>query len=271
MKKKLKKQKFRLFLGITLSMFLLSIIVFITIAINILNTEKEKLEADTFAEFSNIADNVTHWSESLYSSSDTDYFINDKQITGDSDRAHIRVSDVTDTNNTADNIIAETRNTISVDFYDEAKISYFGTIDFDVFRNMLTAEEYETICEYLSKEANENGEYYDLQTWIAEQPNDQYLWDLYFADYGLEDTYNTADILLFEAIGLMSYFEEYGVTGIEMLDSTDYEVSHITSSYIIKLESNGDSFIAIFDEENNLLNIIPENEEWNGYICSFGW
>lgn len=124
---------------------------------------------------------------------------------------------------------------------------------------------------YYNHYVNENGEYYDLQAWIAEQPNDRYLWDLYFADYNPGDTYYTADILLFEAIGLMSYFEKYGVNGIEMMDSTDYEVSHITSSYIIKLESNGDSFIAIFDEENNLLNIIPENEEWNGYICSFGW
>ena len=162
MKKKLKKQKFRLFLGITLSMFLLSIIVFITIAINILNTEKEKLESDTYAEFTNIADNVTHWSENLYSMPDTDSFINDRQISGGSDRAHIRVSDVTDTNDSTENIIAETKNAISVDFYDKEKVSYYGLINFDDLRDNLTKEQYETICDYLSRNTTANGEQYIL-------------------------------------------------------------------------------------------------------------
>ena len=160
MKKKLKKQKFRLFLGITLSMFLLSIIVFITIAINILNTEKEKLESDTYAEFTNIADNVTLWSENLYY--DTDSFINDRQISGGSDRAHIRVSDVTDTNDSTENIIAETKNAISVDFYDKEKVSYYGLINFDDLRDNLTKEQYETICDYLSRNTTANGEQYIL-------------------------------------------------------------------------------------------------------------
>lgn len=158
MEKKLKKEKHRLYARIMLSMFLLSLIMFVTVSINILSNEKQKLEAAAFAEFTQISDSAINLGE-ITSVSNFDFGNYGKDL---KNRAHVVVSDAINTNNTSKKIVAETKNAISVSFYDEVKITWYGVIDFDKFRNTLTDEQYEKICNYLSEEKSKNGEYYIL-------------------------------------------------------------------------------------------------------------
>ena len=157
MEKKLKKEKHRLYARIMLSMFLLSLIMFATISVSILSNEKQKLEAAAYTEFNMVSDNAVYLGENGTSNID---FVNYGQDL--ENRAHIKISDVSKTNDTSKKILAETANAVSVSYYDEKKASWFGTIDFDKFRNTLTDEQYETICNYLLEEKNEKGEYYLL-------------------------------------------------------------------------------------------------------------
>ena len=157
MEKKLKKEKHRLYARIMLSMFLLSLIMFATISVSILSNEKQKLEAAAYTEFNMVSDNAVYLGENGASNID---FVNYGQDL--ENRAHIKISDVSKTNDTSKKILAETANAVSVSYYDEKKASWFGTVDFDKFRNTLTDEQYETICNYLLEEKNEKGEYYLL-------------------------------------------------------------------------------------------------------------
>lgn len=159
MEKKIKKQKHRLYAWIMLSMFLLSLIMFVTVSSSILSSEKQKLEAEAFTEFANISDNALYWGEDGAVLSNIDFMNYGQDL---ENRAHVKISDVSITNDASKNIVAETANAISVSFYDEKKATWFGTIDFDKFRNTLTDEQYETICNYLLEEKNENGEHYLL-------------------------------------------------------------------------------------------------------------
>lgn len=158
MKKKLSKQKRKLFLSIMAIMLVLSIVVFITISVNILSNEKQKLKAEAYTAFVMISRNASYNDDGA-NMNYSDYLLNgsDKE-----ENVHVRISDVTDTNDDLEKIVAETRNAVAVDFYDENKYDVFGTIEYDVFRNMLTDEQYETICDYITREENENNEYYLL-------------------------------------------------------------------------------------------------------------
>lgn len=212
MKKKLKKQKRRLFLSIMVSMFLLSIVVFVTIALSILSNEKQKLEADAYAEFTSFSDYASNWGGYETSILSANYMVDDWQMRDNSSRAHIRISDVSDTNDVTNRIIAETKNAISVIFYDEAKVNCFGTIEFDDFRNTLTNEQYETICDYISREENEKGEYYLLvctefyqsgsriipraiEIVLTKTENDWYVQDTVIEHYELNPTILDSDVL----------------------------------------------------------------------------
>lgn len=158
MEKKLKKEKHKLYLYIMTAMFLLSLIVFVTISISILSNEKQRLEAETYTEFTQIADNTMYLEETA--SIGIDELVNLKQDLDN--RAHVVISDVSNTNDNSARILAETKNAISVRYYDKDKVTWYGTIDFEEFRNTLTDEQYETICNYLLKDEDKNGEYYIL-------------------------------------------------------------------------------------------------------------
>ncbi len=209
MEKKLKKQKHRLYAWIMLSMFLLSLIMSVTVSISILSNEKQKLEAETFAEFAQISDNVMYWGEDSVIVPNIDFMNYGKDL---KNRAHVMLSDVTDTNDTSKKIIAETKNEISVSFYDEVKTTWFGNINFDKFRNTLTDEQYETICDYLLRKENENGEYYILvctefyyreneiipkviEVLYTNEENDWYVQDTVVMHYALNPVTQFGDVL----------------------------------------------------------------------------
>jgi len=155
MEKKLKKQKHRLYAWIMLAMFLLSLIMSVTVSISILSNEKQKLEAEAFAEFTQISDQTLYWVEE-------GAVVSNNYGQDLEDRAHVKISDVSNTSYNSKNIVAETANAISVSFYNEEKVTWFGSIDFDDFWLTVTAEQYDTICDYLLKDKDENGEYYIL-------------------------------------------------------------------------------------------------------------
>ena len=208
MEKKLKKEKHKLYLYIMTAMFLLSLIVFVTISISILSNEKQRLEAETYTEFTQIADNTMYLEETA--SIGIDELVNLKQDLDN--RAHVVISDVSNTNDRSAKILAETKNAVSVSYYDKDKVTWYGTIDFEEFRNTLTDEQYETICDYLLKDEDKNGEYYilvctefyhgnnDIKPKVIEvlrtkEENDWYVQDTVVEHYELEPTVLSGDIL----------------------------------------------------------------------------
>lgn len=127
-----------------------------------------------------------------------------------------------------------------------------------------------TLINYYDNYVNNNGSYYDIGEWLKSQPDEETIMS---SIQGLhQDSYNTNDILLMEAIGVIAYMKNCEtVVGTEVIDSTDYVISGVTSAYIIPLDCDDDTALtAVFDGEGNLLNICtPADGSWNNYISSF--
>lgn len=159
MKKKLVKQKRRLFLFIASSLLVLSLVVFSAFAVITFNSEKELLTMDAYSRFDfdtdQIAGNIT--TESTKKS--IEYTITNQV----GDNKNIQVI-LTDDN---DNILGQTHNAITVNFYGEGwgNFGVPGIIDYDNFRKSMTDEQYNKITEYLTQDKTEDGKYYVLAGW----------------------------------------------------------------------------------------------------------
>ena len=86
-----------------------------------------------------------------------------------------------------------------------------------------------------------------------------------------EGEFDTKDVLLLEAIGLIAYMKSCETVGAtNFVETTDYTVSGIQSAYLMTIACNGvDELEAVFDAEGHLLNIWPIEEDWNKYMTSF--
>lgn len=60
------------------------------------------------------------------------------------------------------------------------------------------------------------------------------------------------------------------VTVGDLIETTGYTVSGVESAYLMNVYCNGESeFEAVFDADENLLNIWPVDKDWNKYLTSF--
>ncbi len=151
MKKKLIKQKRRLFIFIASSLLVLSLIVFSAFAVITYNSEKELLTMNAYSAYFDkmrlIADNINGNIEFYEFTGD---FAEDKDT-------QIIITDE------KDNVIAQSENAISVSFYnDDEELTAVSSIKFDDFRNSMTDEQYKKITEYLTRKKTKGGKYYIL-------------------------------------------------------------------------------------------------------------
>lgn len=150
MKKKLAKQKRRLFITISLCLLALSIVVFGIFATYTYHAKKDVAFYNATLNssyFENMAMPILQTNRNLL-----DYEIN-KNLS-ENGEIHILNED--------GEFILGTRNALPVDFYDTDNMEHSGCIDYEKFKNTFTSEQFTTIKDYLSKETNENGEYYEL-------------------------------------------------------------------------------------------------------------
>lgn len=128
-----------------------------------------------------------------------------------------------------------------------------------------------TAIVYYNDYVNNNGDYYDFETWLNSQSDDMAIRNLI---PGLEkDESDTKDILLCEAIGLIAYMKSFNpdaVIATNFVETKEYTISNIQSAYKMTIACEGvDEFEAIYDEAGNLLNIWPIAEDWDKYMTSF--
>ncbi len=150
MKKKLAKQKWRLFIAIALCLLTLSIVVFSIFASYTYNAKKDVAFYNATLNssyFENMALPFLHTDKNLL-----DYEINQNLSPS---------GEITIINEDGEFIVG-TRNALPVKFYDSDNIEHSGCIDYEKLKIAFTDQQFNLIKEYLSKEKNETGEYYEL-------------------------------------------------------------------------------------------------------------
>lgn len=160
MKKKLFKQKRRLFISIAASMLALSIIVYAVFAVTTYYSELDLLTSNSASSFHLATINMQNYTNKNWGY----YLLNKrydaelKEISDDFDvDEQIRI-----TNNENGAILCQTENAVSIEFYDKDNFSYPGCIEFEQFKSSMTDEQYSEITDYLTKKEKENGDYYEL-------------------------------------------------------------------------------------------------------------
>lgn len=151
-KRKIKKQKRRLFISVAASLFALSVIVSAVFTVVTFNTEKQLLYSDA----SSYASDLFAYLENL-SVNERDYagyFIN-STLSKDEQLILIDNDGVT---------VAQTKNALPVDFksYPYYQEEGMGCIDFERFKNSMTDEQYKKITDCLMCDKTDNGGYYEL-------------------------------------------------------------------------------------------------------------
>lgn len=159
MKKKLFKQKRRLFLFIASSLLVLSLVVFSAFAVITYNSEKEILTMDSYSRFDNDISFIVNDVSAGDTKEDIKYTVS--SLFGYSDNKNMQII-VTDDK---DNILGETNNTLNVDFYNKDRDTAPGIIDYNNFKKSMTDEQYKKITEYLTQEKTKDGKYYVLVCW----------------------------------------------------------------------------------------------------------
>lgn len=180
MKKKLTKQKRRLFISIAASMLVLSIIVYAVFAVTTYYSELDLLTSNSASSFHQATINMQNYDNGNWGN----YLLNRKY-----DKAYKDIFDDFDadeqikiTDNETGAILCQTGNAVSVAFQgdieyavdetaededsivviEESYVTDFGCIEFERFRKSITDSQYSEITEYLTKKNAGNGEYYEL-------------------------------------------------------------------------------------------------------------
>ena len=160
MKKKLFKQKRRLFICIAASMFLLSIIVYTVFAVTTYYSELDLLTSNSASSFHQATINMQN-----HTNRNWGYYLLNKKYTSEFkelDSGFDADEQIRITNNENGAILCQTENAVSVEFYDKDNFSYPGCIKYELFQNSITDEQYSEITDYLTKKETENGDYYEL-------------------------------------------------------------------------------------------------------------
>lgn len=180
MKKKLTKQKRRLFISIAASMLVLSIIVYVVFAVITYYSELDLLTSNAQSSFHQATVNMQSYSNGNWGN----YLLNRKYDKEFKDISAYFDADeqikITDTDTGA--ILCRTGNAVSVEFQgdieyiggeaaedgdsvviiEKSYITNFGCIEFEHFKKSMTDKQYRDITDYLEKKVASDGEYYEL-------------------------------------------------------------------------------------------------------------
>ncbi|MCQ4021668.1 MULTISPECIES: cell wall metabolism sensor histidine kinase WalK [unclassified Ruminococcus] len=151
-KKKIKKQKQRLYIAVSLSLFILSFAVSVIFAIVTYNTEKHLLYSSAYSDYS---DTLLLLQDSFKDDNYyAEYYVN-KRYSGDEQVIVINQNGET---------VVETKNALPVDFssYPYHLEKGLGCIVFENFKHSMTDEQYKKITSYLSQDKTDDGKYYEL-------------------------------------------------------------------------------------------------------------
>lgn len=121
---------------------------------------------------------------------------------------------------------------------------------------------------YYNNYVNNDTGYYDFETWISQQASNDELIKILNLPNG--DTYDTNDLYLLEAAGVVCYLNQCNeINGLEVVETNEYEISGIISAYAIPLNCDGaQQLTAVFDENDNLINICS-HDGFDQYLSSF--
>lgn len=164
-KKKIRKQKRRLFISVAASLFALSVIVSSIFAVVTYNAEKQLLFSQAYSDWSDMLVNLQNIfqepyinSGNLSTSTSTSYYAEYYMNTYLSQDEQVFAID----NNGV--TVAETKNALPVDFssYPYYREEGTGCIDYTTFRSSMTDEQYKKITDYLSQGETEDSKYYEL-------------------------------------------------------------------------------------------------------------
>lgn len=180
MKKKLFKQKRKLFICISVSMFVLSIIVYAVFAFTTYYSELDLLTSNSASSFHQSTVNMQNYSSGNWGN----YLLNRKYNEEFKDVSDNFYADeqikITDNNTGA--ILCQTGNAVSVAFEGDIEhtgdetsenddsieiivksyVTGFGCIEFEHFKNSMTDTQYKEITDYLTKKNTGDGKYYEL-------------------------------------------------------------------------------------------------------------
>lgn len=158
MNKKTVKQKRRMFIGISLSLFAVSMVVFAVFAVTTYYSELDLLTSRAYLNSQSLALNMMYCDGEAWGY----YLLNQKYDEEFSDKVKDGNTQIVISENDTGHIFCQTEDAVSVEFYDKDNFSYFGCIEYNRFKDSLTDEQYKEISDYLTKKTAENGEYYEL-------------------------------------------------------------------------------------------------------------
>jgi len=124
---------------------------------------------------------------------------------------------------------------------------------------------YSTLMNYYYQYVNNDSGYFSIADWISQQPDEDTVIKMYIDG----EPESTNDMMMFEAICVAKFLLECeSVEGKELIETTEYNVSGVQSAYTITLNCDGnEDLVAVFDVDNNLLNI-RTTDEWE-YTYTF--
>lgn len=178
MKKKLFKQKRRLFISIAASMLVLSIIVYAVFAVTTYYSELDLLISNSASSFHQATINMQN-----YTNRNWGYYLLNKKYTSEFKELESGFSadeQIIITNNENGAILCQTENAVSVEFQGEREektvdentsediveiIDYesgTGCIEYERFKSSMTDSQFNEITEFLTKKNVGNDEYYEL-------------------------------------------------------------------------------------------------------------
>lgn len=178
MKKKLSKQKRRLFISIAASMLVLSIIVYAVFAVTTYYSELDLLTSNSASSFHQATINMQN-----YTNRNWGYYLLNKKYTSEFKELESGFSadeQIIITNNENGAILCQTENAVSVEFQGEREektvdentseeiveiIDYesgTGCIEYERFKSSMSDSQFNEITEFLTKKNVGNDEYYEL-------------------------------------------------------------------------------------------------------------
>lgn len=178
MKKKLSKQKRRLFISIAASMLVLSIIVYAVFAVTTYYSELDLLTSNSASSFHQATINMQN-----YTNRNWGYYLLNKKYTSEFKELESGFSadeQIIITNNENGTVLCQTENAVSVEFQGKREgktvdentseeiveiIDYesgTGCIEYERFKSSMTDSQFNEITEFLTKKNVGNDEYYEL-------------------------------------------------------------------------------------------------------------
>lgn len=260
-KRKIRKQKRRLFISVAASLFALSVIVSAVFTVVTFNTEKQLLYSDAssyasdlFAYLENLLVNERDYAE---------YYLN-STLSRDEQLILLDNDGVT---------VAQTKNALPVNFhsypyYEEEGI---GCIDFDSFKNSMTDGQYKKITDYLLSDKSDDGSYYELLC------REFYYYKGDIIPKSIEIVKTTEENVWYVQDEVVEHFklEPVVIDGLTLYKNGDMQRNVIDKEFVFGNYSRENLFNRVrrnmhINDENNIFTYVLSTDEDKIYYKTYG-